>query len=150
MPHGTSVQMCAPQREGPRPPATLRIPAPSPKNVHSRDPLFPRHSSQPPYYRQVSLPPSSCLLTWQKFRTGLNSCCLVAKFVSHSFETPWTTACQAPLSLRFSRQECWSGLPFLPPGQLPDPGSELTSPAWQADSLPLSLLGSPWPNGTQP
>ena len=75
----TSVQMCAPQRECPPPPATLHIPAPSPKNVHSRGPLLPRHSSQPLHCRQVSLPPSSCLLTWQKFRTGLNSCCLVAK-----------------------------------------------------------------------
>ena len=71
--------MCAPPQEGPPPPATLRIPAWSPKNVHSRGPLLPRHSSQPLHCRQVSLPPSSCLLTWQKFRTGLNSCCLVAK-----------------------------------------------------------------------
>ena len=38
------------------------------------------------------------------------------------FVTPWTVACQAPLSMRFSRQEYWSGLPFPPPGDLPDPG----------------------------
>ena len=38
--------------------------------------------------------------------------------------TPWTVACQAPLSVVFSRQEYWSGLPFPPPGDLPDPGIE--------------------------
>ena len=46
--------------------------------------------------------------------------------------TPWTTACQSPLSMRFSRQEYQSGLPFPSPGDLPDPGTEplsLTSPA---------------------
>ena len=44
------------------------------------------------------------------------------------FATPWTVAHQAPLSLGFSRQEYWSGLPFPPPGDLPDPGIELMSP----------------------
>ena len=51
--------------------------------------------------------------------------------VSKPFVTPWTVACQAPLSLGFSRQESWSGLPFPTPGDLPDPGIEPTSPAWQ-------------------
>ena len=45
-------------------------------------------------------------------------------------------AYQAPLSMGFSRQEYWSGLPFPSPGDLPDPRIELGSPAWQADSLP--------------
>ena len=45
---------------------------------------------------------------------------------------------QAPLSMGFSRQEYWSGLSCPPPGDLPDPGDEPASPAWQADSLPLS------------
>ena len=40
---------------------------------------------------------------------------------------PWTVACWAPLSMGFSRQEYWSGLPFPPPGDLPDEGIELTS-----------------------
>ena len=47
------------------------------------------------------------------------------------FATLWTTAHQAPLSVGFSRQGYWSGLPFPPPGDLPDPGTEpmsLTSP----------------------
>ena len=53
---------------------------------------------------------------------------------------------QAPLSVGFSRQEYWSGLPCPPPRDLPDPGIELASPeapALQADSLPLSHQGSP-------
>ena len=50
--------------------------------------------------------------------------------------TPLTVACQAPLSMGFSRQEYWSGLPFPSPGDLPDPGMEAGSPALQADSLP--------------
>ena len=49
-----------------------------------------------------------------------------AKSLSHVrlFATPWTVACQTPLSMGFSRQEYWSGLPFPPPGDLPDPGIE--------------------------
>ena len=54
----------------------------------------------------------------------------------------WTVVFQAPLSVRFLRQEYWSGLPFPSPGDLLDPGIELESPALQADSLPLSHLGS--------
>ena len=45
------------------------------------------------------------------------------------FVTPWTAARQAPLSMGFSRQEYSSGLPFPPPGDLPDPGIEPQSPA---------------------
>ena len=45
------------------------------------------------------------------------------------FVTPWTVAHQAPLSMGFSRQEYWSGLPWPPPGDLPDPGIEPVSPA---------------------
>ena len=44
------------------------------------------------------------------------------------FATPWTVARQAPLSMGFSRQEYWSGLPFPPPEDLPDPGIEPVSP----------------------
>ena len=45
------------------------------------------------------------------------------------FVTPWTIAYQAPPSMRFSRQECWSGLPFPSQRDLPDPGIEPRSPA---------------------
>ena len=48
--------------------------------------------------------------------------------VSYSV-TPWTVACQAPLSMKCSRQECWKGLPFPPAGYLPDSGIELAFPA---------------------
>ena len=51
------------------------------------------------------------------------------------FATPWTVACQAPLSMGFSRQEYWSGLPFPSPGDLPNPGIEPGSPALEADGL---------------
>ena len=46
---------------------------------------------------------------------------------------------QAPLSMGFSRQEYWSGLPYPSPGDLPDPGIEPGSPALQADSLPTAM-----------
>ena len=62
--------------------------------------------------------------------------------MSNCSATLWTTAHQDPLSMGFSRQEYWSGLPLPSPGDLPDPGIETTSPDWQADSLPLSYLGS--------
>ena len=48
---------------------------------------------------------------------------------------------QAPLPMGFSRQEYWSGLPCPSPGDLPDPGIEPGSPAWQADSLPSEPPG---------
>ena len=51
------------------------------------------------------------------------------------FATPWTVAYQAPPSVGFSRQEYWSGLPFPPPGDLPNPGIEPGSPALQADAV---------------
>ena len=51
------------------------------------------------------------------------------------FATPWTVAYQDSLSMGFSRQEYWSGLPFPSPGDLPDPGIEPRSPALQADAL---------------
>ena len=48
----------------------------------------------------------------------------------------WTVARQAPLSMGFPRQEYWSGLPLLSPGNLPDPWIETGSPTLQANSLP--------------
>ena len=62
------------------------------------------------------------------------------------FVTPWTAAHQASQSMGFSRQEYWSGLPFPSAGDLPDLGSHLSLPCllhYQADSLPLSYMGSP-------
>ena len=59
------------------------------------------------------------------------------------FVTPWTVAYQAPPSMGFSRQQCWSGLPFPSPGDLPDPGIESGSPALQADALLSEPPGKP-------
>ena len=57
------------------------------------------------------------------------------------FVTPWTVAYKALLFIGFSRQEYWSGLPFLSPGDLPNPGIKPRSPALQADVLPSKPPG---------
>ena len=54
-----------------------------------------------------------------------------------------TLASQAPLSMEFSRQKYWSGLPYQDPGDFPDPGIEPRSPALWTDALPSELLGEP-------
>ena len=58
----------------------------------------------------------------------------LARKLCLTLATPGTIACQAPLSIGFSRQEYWSGLPFLSPGDLPDSGIEPGSSALQVDS----------------
>ena len=67
------------------------------------------------------------------------------KLLSHVrlFATQWTVAYQAPPSMGFSRQECWSGLPFPSPGDLPTPGIKPGFPSLQADALPSELPGKP-------
>ena len=67
------------------------------------------------------------------------------KSLSHVrlFGTPWTVAYQAPPFMGFSSQEYWSGLPFPSPGDLPDPGIEPGSPAFQADALTSEPPGKP-------
>ena len=60
--------------------------------------------------------------------------------VSHSAESDSLRSHQPPLSMGFSRQECWSGLPCLPPGDLPNPGIEPESPALQADSFTILAI----------
>ena len=59
----------------------------------------------------------------------------------HFFATSWTVAHQAPLSMGFSSQGYWCGLPFLFPGELPDLGIECRFPTLQVDSLPTELPG---------
>ena len=73
------------------------------------------------------------------------SVCMHAQSLSHVglFVTPWTVAHQALLSMGFLRQEYWSRLSFHSPEAFPDPRIKPMSPALQADSLPLSRLGSP-------
>ena len=71
-------------------------------------------------------------------------CCHLWVSESHSVfnsATPWTVAYQAPLSMEFSRQEYWSGLPFSSPGDLSDSGIEPGTVALQADSLLSEPLG---------
>ena len=66
--------------------------------------------------------------------------------MSYPFVIQWTVARQAHLFMEFSKQEYWNGLPFLPPGDLPGPGTEPpspVSPALQVDSLPAEALGKP-------
>ena len=59
------------------------------------------------------------------------------------FATPWTVALQVSLSMRFSSQEYWSGLPFPSPGDLPGPGLELVSPALAGGFFMAELPGKP-------
>ena len=66
--------------------------------------------------------------------------------MSNSFVTPWTVACQAPLSMGFPRQEYWNGLSFPSPGDLPAKDSNPHFLHWQVTSLPLSHQGSPYVN----
>ena len=73
-------------------------------------------------------------LGWSWCNHNRNNHGLVAKSCL-TLAIPWTVACQAPLSMGFSRREYWSGLSFSSPGDLPDPGIEPGSPARQADSF---------------
>ena len=63
--------------------------------------------------------------------------------MSDSFVSSWTVACLVPPFMGFPMQEYWSGLPFPTPVNLPDPGIEPMSLAWQVDSLLMCYLGSP-------
>ena len=69
---------------------------------------------------------------------------LVSWSVMSDSATPWTVACQAPLSMEFSREEYWSRLSFLSPGDLPDPGIEPGPPVLRADSLLFRPPGKPF------
>ena len=66
------------------------------------------------------------------------------KSLSHVrlFAIPWSVVYQASLSMGFSRQEYWNGLPFPSLGNLPDPGIDPRSPALQADALPSEPPGN--------
>ena len=61
--------------------------------------------------------------------------------MSDAFKTPWTTAHQAPVSMGFPRQEYWNGLPFPPPGDLPNLGIEPASPALAGRIFTAELPG---------
>ena len=97
--------------------------------------------------QQLKVAENSCVIQADG-RTWLGASLLLVVLQSLSrvrlFATPWTVAYQAPPSMGFSRQEYWSGLPFLLPGDLPDAGIKPTSPTLQANSLPLSPPGNPF------
>ena len=69
--------------------------------------------------------------------------CVFSPSVVSDSVTPWTVACQAPLSVEFFRQEYWSGLPFPTLGHLPDPGVEPTSLA--SSALPGEFFNTALP-----
>ena len=107
--------------------------------------MVPLASSPPPCWKRVQSPylrsnthasqQLPCLLcqpfTMPRTRIVSVSCSVIVRL----FEIPWTIACQAPFSIGFPRQEHWSGLSFLSPGDLPNPGIEPRSPALQVNSL---------------
>ena len=101
----------------------------------------------PPYY----IPSVKLQMRHNKLFLKLLSRLVTALFLKHVFVlnrfsffvTPWTVACQAPLSMGFPSQEHWSGLPFPSPRDLLDPGIELGSPALQANCLPAEPPGKP-------
>ena len=87
----------------------------------------------------------SLLEKWKLKWPFFSYCCCLLSCVWLS-ATPWTIAHQALLSMRLSRQEYWSGLPFPIPGDHPNPGmgpTSLETPHWQADSLALAAPGKP-------
>ena len=96
--------------------------------------FYAQYFSTPPSYPLVI---SASLKVLRTMRTHVWLSCVWL------FVTPWSVACQVPLSMAFSRQEYWSGLPFPSPGDLPDPGMEPGSSALQADSLPSEPPGQP-------
>jgi len=126
----------------------------TPALPHRLGPLLLASPPQPPSFSPLSELPQSpgqtrcCVSALSHFlphesprrQDGLGG--LVAKSCP-TLATPWTVPCQAPLSMEFSRQGYWSGLPFPSSGDLPDPGIEPRSPALQVDSLPTELQGKP-------
>ena len=71
--------------------------------------------------------------------------CCYCSVVSYTFATPWTIACQVPLSMGFPRQQFWSGLPFPSPGDLRNLGIKPASPAWAAAFFPTEPPGKSAP-----
>ena len=89
-------------------------------------------------YKEVSLLKGRC------FTSALHMCqSVTCSVVSYSFATPWTVAHLAPLSMEFSRQKYWRGLPFPSARDLLDRGIKPGFPQWQADSLQSELSVKP-------
>ena len=103
-------------------------------DVHELAPVFCVHSSKRSLFCKEKVILS---LSYNRIKHVSKKSESIHQTLSHVrlFVTPWTIAYQAPLFVQFSRQEYWSGLPFLSPKDLPNPGIEPGSPALQADSL---------------
>ena len=127
--------------------------------------LLPRHEHLGPkdwssceyfiYIQRLHLPDAetdvqkgSIILGWQQWLNSdpgfVGGVCESLSHARH-FATPWTVACQAPLSMELSRHEYWRGLPFPSPGALPDPRIKPRSPTLHADALPSEPPGNPRP-----
>ena len=78
--------------------------------------------------------------------------CMCVKSLSRVqlFATPWTVACQAPLSMGFSRQEYWNGLPFPSPGDLPNPGIKADALSSEPPGKPYIYMGRTYTYGDFP
>ena len=87
-----------------------------------------------------------CDFTKSKVKLSTHCACARAKSLSRVrlFAAPWTVARQAPLSMGFSRQEHWGGLPCPPPGDLPDPGVEPASLLSPVLAGGLFTIGATW------
>ena len=88
------------------------------------------------FFNQVSclshtFPPGTTFVTEKRKSESVSR-----SVVSDSLQSPWTVACQPPLFMEFPRQEYWRGLPFCPPGDLPDLGIEAGCPALQVNFFP--------------
>ena len=103
--------------------------------------------------KSEKLKSSKCNLEWKKWSKLRSRSCYHCLFLLYkhggglvakscpTLVTPWTTACQAPLSMRFPKQEYWSGLPFPSPGDVPEPGMEPVSSALAGRVFAAESLG---------
>ena len=106
--------------------------------LSSRGSSAPRYQRDPAFLMSPALPGGSFTTSAPPGKVKVKSLSRVRLFA-----TPWNVAPQALLSMGFSRQEYWSGVPFPSPGDLPDPGIEPRSPALEADALTSEPPGKP-------
>ena len=123
------------------------VPGPLPAALSStcpyRAPYLPACGPTPAPRAELQGPVSSCPCLIPSTWSSVGCTCVLNLCHVQLLATPWTVARQAPLSMGFSRQESWSGLPFPSPGDLPDPGIKPRSPAFQAAALTSEPPGKP-------
>ena len=93
------------------------------------------------HYRTLSVVPCVTEQALVGFLLYVGACSVLSRV--RLFAAPWAVPRQAPLSMGSCRQECWRGVPFPSPGDLPDPGIEPGSPALEADALTSEPPGKP-------